>query len=125
MNYNHLRRCYLILLIVTYMNFSMAYDVDPPAHQHITNEATEIWIEIPDIFDEYSSSDIESELDKLGYNSGEDMIIGSGEEEVPIIRAFGHFWELDVPEYDNYNLCDLEMCRPVYDTYTKVWLALR
>lgn len=97
-----------IFLIIISTNVSTAYKQNPnyyPVHQYITKNATEVWplisYEIKNHAENPINKSIESSiLSKIYYSSGKDIITGSGEEDVPIIEAFQHFWESDNPNND-------------------------
>jgi hypothetical protein len=57
------------------------------------------------------------------------IINGVKTEKIPVSKnnpsfSLINFHSLEILSID-YNQCDLEMCRPVYDTYTKVRVAVR
>ena len=87
--------------------------MDPPnktVHQHITNESKLVWKLVPYEINRKLLNSISADLDLpvvAGYESGDDTITGSGEEDLvasTYSAYFGnHFWQPDSPQIGFYN----------------------
>jgi len=100
---------FVIILFSLLSYSSHAYSIDTPnatVHQHISKEARDVWIGIPNEMLSHSDNDISSDLDSFigNYDEGDDIITGSGEEDIPIIQTLKHFWESDTHQDGEYNL---------------------
>lgn len=94
----------VILLSQIVLGYSVETDITKgsPTHQYISNESGYVWVLIPYEMKVYLNTSLTEELDKRGYNPGEKIIVGSGEEDRdPIIilpPQLLHFWDPDYPE---------------------------
>src|SRR3989338_2745849 len=103
----------LILTIILISPISLSYSMDPPdetVHQHITNESKLIWKLLPSEIKIHILNPIIASLDfpiVAGYESGDDIVTGSGEEDLVAstwFAGFGnHFWQPDSPQIGFYN----------------------
>jgi len=107
----------LVILILIVVPTSLSYKMEPDesaTHQKITKEAIEVWPLIPNEIKNHSGNSIDTTLDILAnFDSGDDIITGSGEEDRAIgayVHYYGnHFWDSDDPNTasmlgnDDYN----------------------
>lgn len=104
----------ILAMFVLICNAALAYTREPPnevVHQHITNESQNIWKLIPTEIKEHLNNSIIDQLDfpiVAGYEPGDDVITGSGEEDLvasTLVALFGnHFWQPDNPDNGNLSL---------------------
>ena len=105
-------------LFVLLINLALAYSPNSPTavHQYIANESKGLWSLIPHEIKSHISNPLNTDisdvspLSRIGgmieadYDSGDDVIDGSGEEDVPAVKVRNHLWEPDNPGFfDNYN----------------------
>ena len=90
------------ILLIFFTNSAHSYSVDPPSntHQYITNESQIVWKLIPKEIKDHLQTPLNQNLD-LGYQNSEDIITGSGEEDVPFTKTRKHFWQPDNPNTPN------------------------
>ena len=107
---------YHIFLLISFFGIlilipnTLAYHVGSGSevHQHLTKEAVEVWPLIPVEIKEHSGKPISTNImdssafDSLSYDAGDDIIDGSGEEDVPVTNVVLHFWQPDNPSKGNY-----------------------
>lgn len=80
----------IFVMFILCPNIALAYSPDFPTavHQYITNESKEVWPIIP--------------LEIIGdYDTGDDIISGSAEEDRPILRYTQYLWRPDDPNRGN------------------------
>ncbi len=131
----HLGLAFLAVLLLVISSFANAHSADPltPAHQYLANESQRLWKTIPSEMKNHLSNDISNELylpDELCilgscvsydgreegcYDSGDDIITGSAEEDYckidgalggdsPIPALFrNHYWNPDDPDFSQYD----------------------
>lgn len=110
----------LLSVIILFSSWVYSYDVKPPVHQYIIQQSKDLWPEIPSEIKLHLFTDISIQLDEEGYNNGEDIIVGSGEEDKErdfscdwgVARSIAknifqndietpfyyHFWNPDIPQ---------------------------
>ncbi len=105
----------LTLLIILALNIVVveAYKIEDTqvVHQHITNESQETWKDMPDEMKAHLTNSRYVYLDNNGYDLGDDIISGSGEEDTDVVSGpspydlpfLGHFWEPDNPRSGRYD----------------------
>ena len=94
----------LFILATSVSAFSSSYP--NVVHEYITNESQEVWSLIPYEIKNHLRNSLDITIYPYipeYYNSGDDIIDGSGEEDAPVTRAFEHFWESDHPQDGIYN----------------------
>ncbi|MBI3037337.1 VCBS repeat-containing protein [Candidatus Woesearchaeota archaeon] len=76
-----------------------AFSPDPPTnvHQYITNESGVIWPLIPFEIKSHLFNPLNKSIDDEDYDAGDDIILGSGEEDRPSINTRNHLWNPDAP----------------------------
>jgi len=79
--------------------YKMETPINATVHQHITNESKLIWKDVPFEIKNHARNSITNELDG-DYDTGNDIISGSGEEDKGISLPFlRHFWQPDDTRY--------------------------
>ena len=106
-------RCIFIILIcfielISIVTITSAYKVKSPdtVHQHITNESQYLWNQIPYEMINQFREPLDKDLNGKYDNYEDDIITGSGEEDLDIFRSTNyingnHFWQPDDPYFDN------------------------
>jgi hypothetical protein len=93
----------LIVFIISLSNVN-AYKINPPVHQYLTNESKEVWKFTPEEINDHLLTSLNQNLNGI-YNSGDDIITGSGDED-SFVRFFFHFWQPDTPNSGQYQYND-------------------
>ena len=104
---NKYKLIFMIVFVLLVASSINAYKVDPPnqvVHQYITNESGDVWKLLPYEMRSNLKNLPNSTIDATGdYDWGDDIIIGSGEEDKPSTLSLGHFWNPDDPRGGNYS----------------------
>src|SRR3989338_5742959 len=116
------RLAFVVLIVFIAISTTVySYKQDPPnniTHQFITNESKEIWMFMPYEIKLHLLNDIRGDsngetsvqiipciTENADYDIGDDIIIGSGEEDNTLstcIAAYGnHFWDADDPDTES------------------------
>lgn len=89
---------FMFLLVISIVN---GYKIESgtEVHQHITNESRSIWKLQPYEVKNYIKNQITRTTSDNDYNSGDDVVDGSREEDLPFgkLRFKNHFWNPDNP----------------------------
>ena len=93
-----------ILCIIATIQSINAYDVDPPSyvHQYLTNESGALWPLIPYEIKQHLTNSLSQNLDS-NFDTGDDIISGSGEEDKPSKNVLEHFFQPDTPNNGRYD----------------------
>ncbi len=100
----------LFIVLNSFIIFAYSMGSNAEVHQHITNESKFVWTQVPEEIKNHLTLPINSTLDSFGfakYDSNEDIIIGSGEEDLTPVTVgtffTNHYWSPDNPQNGNYN----------------------
>lgn len=108
-----MRNSGLIVYLVTFLllsSLTTAYTITPDkeVHQHLAKEGGEVWPLIPYEIKDHLNGSVSTntnwyDFDEVYYDNGDGIINGSAEEDVPVSRAFEHFFQVDNPQGGEYN----------------------
>lgn len=96
-----IRLGFVILIFMLTTASVLAYSPDPPnyVHQYITNQSRNVWPLIPYEIKTHLNASLDNSLGSGTYDTGEDIISGSGEEDRPFFNVRFHLWDPDVPNF--------------------------
>jgi len=94
---------FVLFLISIHISYAYKVETGKEVHQHITNESQDAWGLIPKEIREHLIKPVNSQLDSkpfANYDTGDDIIIGSGEEDNTFRTATSanhdHFLDPDI-----------------------------